>query len=99
VLVLVDGCRHRDNEDIACAQVFNVGAALQILGGLQFLSLRFQRKVVPDLKLVNALWVDIKTNDRPLLAKFNCKWKANIAQADDGYFDILKLHFYEGCFG
>jgi hypothetical protein len=68
-----------------------MGAELQMLGGLQFFSLGFQRQVVPGLELVDALLVDVKTNNRTLLAKFNCKWKADIAQTDDGQFDILKL--------
>ena len=38
-LVVVDGCGHGDDEDVAAAQVFNVGAELQVAGGLQFFRL------------------------------------------------------------
>jgi hypothetical protein len=90
--VLVNGRWHGDDEAVAAAQVVQAGAKLKVLGGLQFFSLGLQRNVVPGFKLVNALLVDVEANDWPLPPKFDRKWKADVAQADDGQFDVLKVH-------
>ena len=48
---------------VAAAQVFQVGAELEVCGGLQFFRLGFQRVVVPCPELVDALLVDVKADD------------------------------------
>jgi hypothetical protein len=88
----INGCWHGDDEAVAGKQVVQLGAELQMLGGLEFFRFGFQSEVKPGFELVNALLADIKANNCALFAEFNGEWQTNVTQANDGEFDVLKVH-------
>ena len=61
-LVVVNRRWHGDDKAIAGAQIFQVGAEAQMVGGLQFIRLGLKGEVVARFELVDALLVDVKTD-------------------------------------
>jgi len=61
---------------------------LKVFGCLQFFGFCFRFDVVPSFELVNALLIDVKTDNGTLFAKFNNQRQTDVAQSNDGQFDF-----------
>ena len=87
-LMAVNGRGHGDDEAVAGAQVVQLGAEAQVLGGLQFFGLGLQREVVACPELLDTFYVDVKANDAAFFAKLHGEGQTYVAQADDGQLDV-----------
>jgi hypothetical protein len=73
-------------------EVLRVGTVLKVLGTLQFFRTAFKGVVFAQLQLVDARWVDVKTDGDALFAEFDGQGETYIAEANDGDGFVLQVH-------
>ena len=87
-LVLVDRRRHGDDIDVAVGEIGEIGGVMQPRRLAQFFVADFERRVMAGFERGDARGVDVETNDLAMLAKFHGQRQADVAEADDGEFDV-----------
>ncbi|MCY1428316.1 hypothetical protein D9M71_441960 [compost metagenome] len=90
LLVLVDRGRHGDDERIAGGKVVEVRAIGQPAGVLQLFVADLQGGIVTGPERGDALLADVEARHRAMLAEFNGERQADVAEADDGEFDVVR---------
>ncbi len=68
---LVYRCRYSDNEDMANLEVVKLAAEMQLGSLFELIRAAFKRVILAGLELLNALLIDVKTQNRTALTKFN----------------------------
>ncbi|MNQ39636.1 hypothetical protein D3C85_532630 [compost metagenome] len=89
LLVFVDGGGNGHDEHVRLAEFGAVGGVAQLSGFGQLFVADFQRVVVARLQGVNTARIDIKPDDRTLLAELHRQGQTDVAQAHDSEFHIL----------
>ena len=90
LFVVVDGRGHGDDEDVAGGQIGGIGAVLHAGGFKHFFVRDFQRGVVAGLQGGNARLVNVEAQYVALFGEFDGQRQTNVAQADDGEFDLVE---------
>src|SRR5699024_1232569 len=88
--VFVDGGRHGNDVNVAAVQAGRIVAERQALGGGQFAVTEFAGEVVPVAQVADAVPVHIEAHHRAVFAELGGQGQADIAEADDGQFDVFQ---------
>lgn len=90
-LVLVNRRRNRNDVDVGCFEICRGGGVGQLGCLLHLFIVYFQRAVVTFAQGVDAGLVDIKADDGAFFAEFHCEGQADVAETDDGEFDVFQF--------
>jgi hypothetical protein len=90
--VLIDGGRNGNDVAVASAQIVKVCGVTKVLGGDKLFLGGFKGEVVACFQFINPALINVKTDDGAFAAKLYRERETDIAQANDGEFDIVKLH-------
>jgi hypothetical protein len=95
-VVVVDGRRHRRDEDLALAQIFEIGRIREHLGRAQLGRLDLQRAVLASFELGDARRLDIEPHRLEMLAELHRQRQADVAKPDDTQFAVAKGELRHG---
>ncbi len=98
-LVAVDRRRHRDDVNLARAQIFQIGGVAEALGGLELRRLHFQRAVLALLQLGDAGRLDVEADRVEGLAEFHRQRQPDIAETDHAKLAFAQTELRHNCPG
>ena len=87
--MIVDGGRNSNNIIVAVFYIADTCCISEVNCGCQVLVGGLQCTVVTGHQFVYSGLVNVETGNREFLTEFNCKWQADISQAD--YTDFYRI--------
>src|SRR3989344_1570915 len=80
----VDGCRHRNNDEVGLGKTARIGGDRQLLGSTQRFRCDLTGRIDVPAVGRNFLFRKIVTDGTKLLTELNSERQTDVAQADDG---------------